>query len=61
MGSKKADLDGLEKTVINYTTQSRFVYSIAELMSDLELGDYATTDHCGTCTACIDACQPKQL
>lgn len=32
-------------------------YFIAELIIDLELEyDYPTTDHCGTCTACIDAC-----
>lgn len=32
-------------------------YFIAELIIDLELEyDFATTDHCGTCTACIDAC-----
>ena len=32
-------------------------YFIAELIVDLELVyDHATTDHCGTCTACIDAC-----
>jgi epoxyqueuosine reductase len=32
-------------------------YFIAELIIDLELEyDTATTDHCGTCTACIDAC-----
>jgi len=32
-------------------------YFIAELIIDLELDyDYATTDHCGTCTACIDSC-----
>ena len=32
-------------------------YFIAELIIDLELDyDFATTDHCGTCTACIDAC-----
>jgi len=32
-------------------------YFIAELIIDIEL-DYDTpvTDHCGTCTACIDAC-----
>ena len=32
-------------------------YFIAELIIELELEyDYPTTDHCGTCTACIDAC-----
>jgi epoxyqueuosine reductase len=32
-------------------------YFIAELIVDLELEyDHATTDHCGTCTACIDSC-----
>lgn len=32
-------------------------YFIAELIVDLELDyDHATTDHCGTCTACIDSC-----
>jgi len=32
-------------------------YFIAELIVDIELEyDYATTDHCGSCTACIDAC-----
>lgn len=32
-------------------------YFIAELIVDLELEyDNPVTDHCGTCTACIDAC-----
>lgn len=32
-------------------------YFIAELIIDLELEyDNATTDHCGSCTACIDSC-----
>ena len=32
-------------------------YFIAELIIDLDLDyDNATTDHCGTCTACIDSC-----
>ena len=32
-------------------------YFIAELIIDLDLDyDNATTDHCGSCTACIDAC-----
>ncbi len=32
-------------------------YFIAELIIDLDLEyDHATTDHCGSCTACIEAC-----
>ncbi len=37
-------------------------YFIAELIIDLELDyDNATTDHCGTCTACIDACPTEAI
>tara|TARA_R110000868_G_scaffold84381_2_gene237955 strand:+ start:431 stop:1291 length:861 start_codon:yes stop_codon:yes gene_type:complete len=37
-------------------------YFIAELVIDLELEyDQATTDHCGTCTACIDACPTQAI
>jgi len=39
------------------TQKTGSFYFIAELIIDLDLEyDYATTDHCGTCTACIDAC-----
>lgn len=37
-------------------------YFIAELIIDLDLEyDYATTDHCGTCTACIDSCPTEAI
>jgi epoxyqueuosine reductase len=39
------------------TQQVGSFYFIAELIIDLELEyDHATTDHCGSCTACIDSC-----
>lgn len=37
-------------------------YFIAELILDLELEyDHATTDHCGSCTACIDSCPTQAI
>ena len=37
-------------------------YFIAELILDLDLEyDYSTTDHCGTCTACIDSCPTEAI
>ena len=35
---------------------------VAELIIDLELEyDYATTDHCGSCTTCIDSCPTEAI
>lgn len=37
-------------------------YFIAELIIDLELDyDTITSDHCGTCTACIDSCPTQAI
>lgn len=37
-------------------------FFIAELIVDVELEyDTVTTDHCGTCTACIDACPTQAI
>ena len=37
-------------------------YFIAELIIDLELDyDHPVTDHCGTCTKCIDACPTEAI
>jgi len=44
------------------TQQVGSFYFIAELIIDLDLEyDLPTTDHCGTCTACIDACPTKAI
>jgi epoxyqueuosine reductase len=44
------------------TQQVGSFYFIAELIIDLELDyDTPTTDHCGTCTACIDACPTQAI
>ena len=44
------------------TKQAGSFYFIAELIIDLHLDyDSAVTNHCGTCTACIDACPTKAI
>ncbi len=44
------------------TQQVGSFYFIAELIIDLELEyDNPTTNHCGTCTACIDACPTQAI
>ena len=44
------------------TQQVGSFYFIAELIVDLDLEyDQRVTDHCGTCTACIDACPTQAI
>lgn len=44
------------------TQQVGSFYFIAELIIDLDLEyDSITTDHCGTCTKCIDACPTQAI
>ena len=44
------------------TQQVGSFYFIAELIIDLDLEyDSVTTDHCGSCTACIDACPTEAI
>lgn len=44
------------------TQKTGSFYFIAELILDLDLlYDTPTTDHCGTCTACIDACPTEAI
>ena len=53
----KSGLGWIGKNSMLITKQKGSFYFIAEIILDLELKpDYPTTDHCGSCTACIDAC-----
>ena len=58
----KSGLGWIGKNSNLLTQQIGSFYFIAELIVDLELEyDYPTTDHCGTCTACIDACPTEAI
>jgi epoxyqueuosine reductase len=58
----KSGLGWIGKNSNLLTQQLGSFYFIAELVVDLDLEyDYATTDHCGTCTACIDACPTEAI
>lgn len=58
----KSGLGWIGKNSNLITQQVGSFYFIAELIIDIELEyDYATTDHCGSCTACIDACPTEAI
>lgn len=58
----KSGLGWIGKNSNLLTQQVGSFYFIAELIVDLDLEyDYAKTDHCGTCTACIDACPTEAI
>jgi epoxyqueuosine reductase len=58
----KSGLGWIGKNSNLLTQQIGSFYFIAELIIDLDLEyDHATTDHCGTCTACIDACPTEAI
>lgn len=60
--ASKSGLGWLGKNNNLLTKQVGSFYFIAELIIDLELEyDHATTDHCGSCTACIDACPTQAI
>lgn len=53
----KSGLGWIGKHSLLLTKQVGSFYFVAELIVDLELQyDSPVTDHCGSCTACIDAC-----
>ena len=58
----KSGLGWIGKNANLITQKTGSFYFIAELIVDLELEyDTPTTDHCGTCTACIDACPTQAI
>ncbi len=58
----KSGLGWLGKNSNLLTQKVGSFYFIAELIIDLDLEyDQATTDHCGSCTACIDACPTQAI
>ena len=58
----KSGLGWIGKNSNLLTKQVGSFYFIAELIIDLELDfDTATTNHCGSCTACIDACPTEAI
>jgi epoxyqueuosine reductase len=58
----KSGLGWIGKNSNLLTQQIGSFYFVAELIIDLDLEyDHETTDHCGTCTACIDACPTEAI
>lgn len=58
----KSGLGWMGKNTNLISQQKGSFFFIAELIIDLALDyDNPTTDHCGTCTACIDACPTEAI
>ncbi len=58
----KSGLGWMGKHTNLLTQQLGSFYFIAELIIDLDLEtDHPVTDHCGSCTACIDACPTEAI
>ncbi len=60
--AEKSGLGWIGKHSLSLTKQKGSFYFLATLISDLNLSpDDPTTDHCGTCTRCIDACPTQAI
>ena len=58
----KSGLGWIGKNTLLLNRKAGSYFFIAELIIDLDLEyDGPTTDHCGTCTACIDACPTQAI
>lgn len=60
--ARKSGIGWVGKNANLITKQSGSFYFLAEIICDLELeADFPTTDHCGTCRKCIDACPTNAI
>lgn len=60
--ASKSGLGWIGKNSNLLTQKVGSFYFIAELIIDLDLEyDHAVTDHCGSCTACLDACPTQAI
>lgn len=60
--ARKSGIGWVGKNANLITKQAGSFYFLAEIICDLELDeDSPTTDHCGTCTRCIDACPTQAI
>ena len=60
--ARKSGIGWVGKNANLITKQSGSFYFLAEIICDLDLnGDKPTTDHCGTCRKCIDACPTEAI
>ena len=60
--ARKAGIGWVGKNANLITKQSGSFYFLAEIICDLDLQyDFAVTDHCGSCTRCIDACPTQAI
>lgn len=60
--ARKSGIGWVGKNANLITKQSGSFYFLAEIICDLDLTeDRPTTDHCGTCRKCIDACPTEAI
>lgn len=60
--ARRSGLGWIGKHSLLLSKKSGSFYFIGELIVDLELDpDGPSTDHCGSCTACIDACPTQAI
>lgn len=60
--ASKSGLGWQGKNTLLINTKKGSYYFLAEIILDLDLSyDHAISDHCGTCTKCIDACPTEAI